>query len=272
MDFNYEKLFTVHVEHMYFADFHFSGYKIFPTAATQTLFHQYDLILKLQPGGFLILFANSFEGSNRDRESVLKELITLQFTFQISDPSFYNYTGNLPDNIDKRIFWFSNLDEIQQDWRKSDLLHTFEFVSESEMKPSPHALNYTGYIEIKFGVHIQEDLYIRFLNRSTYWRYIFIGENFQKFENLVILDKDNQQLFSGPEIVELPGGRKGIAFTSIEPIALTQRYNKYFQLVVNYDETTSHFENKLLSNLPVPSPQMTPKFDDGNIISEIFIA
>ena len=270
MNVSYEKLFKVYFEHKYFTDGRFTGYKLFPTEQSRSLMLKEGLILKSLPDGFFILFANPFEGSHRDRESMLKKNITLQFLFQIDDPLFYEYTGNLPSSLDKRIFWFSNFDKKQQVWRDSNLLHLSEFVSENDIELSADSLHYFGYIEIRFEVHLKEDLYIRFLNRATHWRYILMGEYLQKFEKLTILDKANQKLFSGPKIIELSGGNKGIAFTSTEAIVLTQQSDKHFQLVVNYDEITKHFETELISKLPVPSLQNF-KLNDGSIISEIFV-
>ncbi len=262
MNARFEKLFKVHVEHKYFGDFRFNGCRIIPTEESESLFATYGLLYRSEPAGFIVYFETTFEGNNRDRESLLKEIITLQFSFQIIDPSFYQYTGNLPDKLVKRIFWFSNFDEKQQVLRQSNLLHVSEFVAETEVRPSPDSLNYFGYIEIQFDVHLKEDLYIRFLNKSTYWRYLIVNKHLQKFEKLAILDQANQQLFSGPEIVELPDGTKAIAFTSAEPIALTQQSDKHFQLVENYDEMTNHFERKLIPRLPDPSLVTDEKFSE----------
>ena len=271
MNQHYGILCKVHFEHLYFTSSHFTGYKLIPTDESRSLFLKYGLIIKYQPDGFIILFTNSFDGSLRDRESMLKEINTVQFSFHVTDPYFYIYTGNLPVNLGKIFFWLSNFDEKTQVVRESNLLHMSEFVSERDMKSSADASIFSGYIEIRFDVQLKEDLYIRFLNRSTYWRYILVSEHLREFEKPAIFDKANKKLFSPPEIIELPNGKTGIAFTSAEAIALTQQSDNHFRLVVNYDETTKQFERELISILPGPGLGAVIKLNDGNFMSEIYI-
>jgi hypothetical protein len=253
MSVRYEKLFEVHFEHQFFTDLRFTGFNLFPVPETRSLFLQYGLVLKLQAGSCIILFANPFEGSLRDRASVLKEGMILRFNFQVSDSSFYGYTGNLPDGFINRTFMFSNFDDKQQVIRKTNLLHLGDFVSESEMKQSAKSFNGDGCLEIHFDDDLQEDLYIRFLNRSMHWRYIIVSDHLQQSGNLAIVNMENKKLFSGPETVTLPDGSKAISFLAQEPIAITQKAGRHFQLVADYDETTKHFDRVLIAQLPAPS-------------------
>jgi len=254
----FEQLLKIHVEHKYFDGFPFSGYRLSPSKETQSLFLKYGLKVKSQSGSLLVYFENPFEGSNRDRASVLKEQITLQFHLEITDPSFYQYTGNLPHHLSKIIFWFSNFKEDQQVLSTSNLLHLSEFVSESDIKPSPDASHYFGHIAIQFDVDLKEDFYIRFLNKSTHWRYIFVSDHLLDHEQLAVVDVNNQILFSEPEIVTFPNGLKGIAITSAEPIALLQHTNVHFRLVDHYDASTNHFEKEWISKLPDPPLSSNP--------------
>ncbi len=253
MNLRFQKLFQVHVEHMYFADLLFSAFKIVPTEESLSLLSKYGLIYKSLKDGFIICFEKRFEAHNLIRESLLKELITLKFSLEITDPAFHTYTGNLPDDPVRKMFRFSNFDEEQHVPVTSELLHKTEFVAQSDIASSPALLNYFGDIEIQFHPHLKADLYIRFLNRSEPWRYIIVSEDPHKLENSAILDKANEQVFSGPEPVELPDGKKGIAFTSVGPIALTQYKKTGFRLVSNFDRITKHYQSALTDNLPYPS-------------------
>lgn len=266
MDTPYDKLFKIQVEHKYFAEDRFTGFKLIPTAENRALYLKYGLLLKQESDGFIVLFATHFEGETRDKASLLKEISALQFELQLTDHSFYGFTENLPSGPEKWVFWLSNYDEKQQARRTSNLLHTSEFVSESDLKPSHKPLSYDGYIDIQLGNNLQDVLYIRFLNKSTLWRYVIIvHEDLLQFEKLAVLDKANQKRFLGPEIVELPNGSKGFAFTSTEPIPLTQHPNTHFQLVGHYKDSTSTFEKVLIPQLPTPSSV------GGADISEILV-
>lgn len=280
MTVKFEKVFSVYFEHKYFADNYFTGFAISPTEESVSLLKKYSLIFKHEKNSFTILFNTFFDGYSRNKASLLKENIALRFCIELIDPLFYQYTGNMPNNHGKRIFCFSNFDEKQQISKNSDLLHATEYVSESEAKlltnfemlPMLNSSHYFGYIDIRFNVHLAEIMYVRFLNRSTHWCYILIGEYFQQFEKMAIIDSTDQKLFTGPEKVELPDGREGIAFTSFEPIALTQQ-KKLFQLGDNYDQINKHFKTKLISMLPNPDLISISKIDDGNEhnISNIYI-
>jgi hypothetical protein len=264
MSSHYNKLFQVRVEHKYFSNLRFTGFNFFPTAETRSLFLKYGLLLKLQPDGFMVSYAGEFEGAMRNRAAVLMKGLRLQISCQLTDTSFYQYTGNLPDVSVKKTFRFSNFDEKKQAVRKSDLLHLSEFVAESEIRQPAGSNKDDGYIEIYLDDHLEEDLYIRFLNRSTYWRYIIVSEHLQQSGNLAIVDMENKKLFSGPESVTLPDGLKGITFIADEPIAISQKTSRHFQLVADYDETTKHFERVLIPQLPAPSLSAGPK--DSEII------
>lgn len=252
MSSHYNKLFQVHVEHKYFSNLRFTGFNFLPTAETRSLFLKYGMLLKLQPDGFIISYAGEFEGEKRNRASVLMKGLRLQISFQLTDSSFYQYTGNLPDISVKKTFRFSNFDEKNQAVRKSDLLHLSEFVTESDIKQTAASIKDDGYIEIYLDDHLEEDLYIRFLNRSTYWRYIIGSKPLRDYKNMAILGKGQNGRFSSPEIVALPDGSTAIAFVSDEHIALTQQDDKHFRLVADYDATTGHFGKELVSHLPVP--------------------
>ena len=223
----FEKLFSVYFEHQYFTDNAFTGFAISPTEESASLFKKYGLIIKPEKNSFTLLFNTFFEGYSGDKVSLLKENITLRFCMDLLDPLFYQYTGNIPTDHGQRIFHFSNFDKKQQTSSNSNLLHATEYVSEREadlltdfeILPTVNSLHHFGYIDIRFNVQIAEKMYVRFSPRSTYWCYILISAYFQQFEELAIIDKDGQNLFAGPEKIDLPDGKEGIAFTSSEPIA-----------------------------------------------------
>jgi hypothetical protein len=262
---HYIKLFEVHFEHKYFSDGRLNGVKILPSAETQSLFVRYELVLKPQADGFIVFFAETFEGVKRDREVVLNKIIKLQFTFQFADPSFYTYTGNIPDDTVNKIFRFSNFDEKRKIVKKSPLLHVADFVGETEIQQPRSNFNSNGYIDVYLHDQLDEDLFIRFMNRSTYWHYTIVSSYFQGVENMAIIDKTNQKIFSGPESVVLPNGSKGITFSAYDPHPLTERYDNSFRLVAGYDETTRQFERQLVARLPGPALQNITKLKHSDI-------
>ena len=257
MLYKFDKLFSVTFHHSYFAESHFNGIRVSPTKESQSLLNKYGLPYKTLSNGLQVYYETSFEGRERHRASLLKENITLQFRIDLADLSFYNYTGNIHDNPSDRVFWFSNLDENQQIRKDTDLLHAAEYVSEKDKKPLMNYKNLNsppfGFIEIQFNEIQSELMLIRFSTLCTYWRYILTSEYLQKLEKPAIINKTTQKQFIGPEIFELPDGKKVKAFTSSEPIALTEKINKSFQLGDNYDPVAKHFETDLISVLPNPN-------------------
>ncbi|TAH05093.1 MAG: hypothetical protein EAZ16_03490 [Sphingobacteriales bacterium] len=254
MNSTYTKLFKVQVEHLYFDDLQFNGCKFSPSATSSALFIKHGFVIKKQADGFIVFFVNPFEGNNRIRETVLKNMFRLQFFMHLTEPSFYNHTANLPNNFSNQYFSLNNFDDdVRQIIRNSNLLHQSEFVTETEIKQQTDSSNYFGSIEIQFDLALKEDFYIRFLNKKIHWRYIIVNTDVLQLEKLAILDSANKNVFSAPELVTLPNGVKGWAFTSNQPIANTQRKYPTFQLVTNYNETTNTFEKKILHSLPIPS-------------------
>lgn len=247
----YSTLFQIHLEHRYFQNTLLHGLSLSPTKESHALFNNHGLVLKEQQGVYTIYFANPHEGIERDRESVLQVIGSLQFMLTISDPLFRTYTGNLDVTLDKKILWFTNFDEQQHALKTSNVLHISEFVSESDVRPIPDTLHCFGLIEIRMGANLPQDFYIRFLNRSIHWRYLIVDTGLQNHEKIVILGEGNEKRFSEPEEVDLHDGSKGIAFTSIEPIAITQR-SEHFDLISYFDENASHSGKTLLKGLPTP--------------------
>lgn len=252
MSSTFDLLFRVNINHHYFGDLPFTGFNIVPTKDCRSILSEFGLVLKPNVDGFMIIFDTAFNGTTRSREAVLKNGFTLDFTLQITDPLFYTYTAYLAADFRKKAIWLSNFDDNQQDYRKSDLLHDSEYVSESDIKPSLDPLNH-GHIEIWCYEHLKESFHICFLNNSKHWKYIIVGEQLPQQEKLAILNHASQKAFSEPEKVQLPDGKMGLSFTSKQPIAVYHKYNEFFQLVSNYDELTNHFDKKLISKLPTPS-------------------
>jgi hypothetical protein len=263
----FEKLFKVPIEHKYFADLCFNKCKIWPSSKSALLFKKYALVYEQVNSGFIVYYNTIFEGKYRNRESVLKEVFTLQFHFNITDPLFYAYT-NIPNSHANNCIWLSNFEESIQIVKTSDLLHISEYVSESDLKPSPaDNLNNFGYIEIKVADELKEDLHIRFLNNNIYWRYIITS--LQKFDNLSIVDEANQIQFSEPEIVELADGTRRYILNAVEAILCEEKSNMQLRLVANYNKITNHFEEVLISKLP--NATLNFIVADGKIISEIYV-
>ncbi|MBK8392006.1 MAG: hypothetical protein IPL23_23220 [Saprospiraceae bacterium] len=248
----FDLLFRVNIKHHYFGDLPFTGFNILPTKECRLILSEFGLVLKPNVDGFMVIFATAFNGTTRSRDAVLKNGFTLDFTLQITDPLFYTYTAYLAADFRKKAIWLSNFDDNQQDYRKSDLLHDSEYVSESDIKSSLDPLNH-GHIEMWCDEHLKESFYICFLNNSKHWKYIIVGEQLPQQEKLAILNHASQKAFSEPEKVQLPDGKMGLSFTSKQPIAVYHKYNEFFQLVSNYDELTNHFDKKLIGKLPTPS-------------------
>jgi hypothetical protein len=75
-----------------------------------------------------------------------------------------------------------------------------------------------------------------------------------------VLNKKTRQIFIGPETVELPDDRTGLAFISEEPMLLSNEPNRSFQLVENYE--AGNDKHKIIVDV-LPNP-------DVNNISQNF--
>ena len=107
MNSNYEPLFSVYFKHNYFVSGIFANLELKPTNETLKIIKDYELVIKKGIGSLSVHFPTVFASSTNTRNIILSDKLKLQFTIQCNDPYFMNYTSNMPNDIENKMFlWF----------------------------------------------------------------------------------------------------------------------------------------------------------------------
>lgn len=261
MSSSFHQLCSVTISHPYFSNGLLPACAIAPLAPTRALMQSHGLLFKPQAGGFCVFFEDTIDG-NTDKASVLTKNLTLAFSFTINDPLFYTYTANLPADGYKNILRFSNLNKNQQvAFDRADELGLVEDGAET-----------AGSIEIALDPALPEKLYIRFVNRAVYWRYLFTGEALKQFKNLAVIDSANQHLFGEAAWQTGQANKSFLSFTSVNPIALTKDARQAFKLVAGYNTATGNFDQQLVAHLPCATAAACHSFVNGTMVADIYVA
>ena len=276
MKYAYQVLLNVTFNHTYFSDGIFRSLSVEPTAATHKLLLNNGLLFKAYSGGFRILFETDSNGSNRTRESYLKDNLSCSFKLSLNDKSFYNYTALEPSDISKSIFYFSNILAGNESLR--DSLHTGEFVATKDLR----ALNENteqyftkpfAILDLTLSSELPELYSLKFKAKETIWRYILLGDDLKSLDKPAVIDHTGTDLFDGPQKLQFHGN-EGIAFSSKTPISFSEKSIHNFQLVENYDSETGRYK-VLMRALPHANPALITLIDnndlENNNYSEIFI-
>jgi len=267
----FDILVKVNFSHSYFSDGVFNGFTVNLTDATSKVLLNHDLMMKPFNNGFYILYNQNFAGTARTRQDILNQQLTLDFTLVLNDPLFYNYTADVPVQIDRSIYFFNNT------LNTNGSLHADEFVSENDIQP----LSYFNeqffvkpFAKVILGVNssLQNEYTIKFKARSTYWRYILMSNYLQELNSPAIIDADSANAFGVPAKINLPGNRQVNAFTSGQALQLSQRPAKAFQLAENYESGSSKYR-VVIRSLPYPDISAISRLPNNSSsnFSDIFI-
>lgn len=267
----FDILVKVNCSHSYFFNGIFNGFTVKPADATSRALQNHDLLMKPFNGGFYILYNQNFAGTTRTRQDVLNEKLTLDFTLVLNDTLFYNYTADAPAQIDQSIYFFNNT------LNTNGLLHANEFVSESDVQPVSYFkeqffVKPFAKLTLAISSDLQNEYTIKFKARSTYWRYILMGNYLQELNSPAIIDADSTNAFGVPAKIDLPGNRQVNAFTSGQALQLSQRPAKAFQLAENYENGSSKYK-VVIRSLPYPDISAISRLPNNSSsnFSDIFI-
>jgi hypothetical protein len=281
----YENLFSMYYRHKYFADNLFTGFRLTPSNDSLDLMKRYGMVLKIFPDGFKIFYENTFAGTTRTRQMLLKDNIRLTFRLDLADPLFYNYTGYVAPGAGNNIFFFTNVPAEKRLTHFPGLLHHYRFVTEKELvtfDAAPHPLESTfselylskpfGHIELQLNEQLEETMYISFLCQFTYWHYLLVNDNFKQWKNLAVIDRHSKRAFLSEGLLDMPDGRKAQAFLSKKSIAVTRVQNRSFSLVENYDPVNNKFQKNVIPVLPNPDINATTKIKGGKYETKMNIS
>ncbi|MBW4891599.1 hypothetical protein KXQ82_17870 [Mucilaginibacter sp. HMF5004] len=277
MRFAFDILTQVKFSHSYFSDGVFAGLDVNMDIATKKMMDNLGLMYKPFKGGFYILFDRHIVSTERKREDVLTEKVIFNFTLELKDPLFYNYTANLPQQIDKSIYYFRN--SLKTTPGVANPLHNDEFVNEKDvvnLSDKRHHFFKKPFAKLSILVHPELETHyaINFDVRQTYWRYILVSDYLHKLSNPAIIDDKDGNIFGEQFDLELPDTKRVRGFVSANKMALSQRQAKMFRLVENY-ETGAAKHKDVIGALPYPDVRSISRLSVNNTnpanYSDIFI-
>ncbi|MBS1635990.1 MAG: hypothetical protein JST26_08700 [Bacteroidetes bacterium] len=251
MNVAYKILFSVKFRHGYFADSSFRGLKAFPDESTLIYMRNHAIVFKETGDGFQVIYECRAEEAETGRTSLLDSPDKLRFILKLEDPSFFNYTAIQPSSLTSSVFYFQN---PRSSDRAAPELHVGDYVSGADMRAlsdldTAFFVKPFGLIDIQLYKDLPEMFFIRFLEKSTYWRYLLVSDHLRELSAPAVASADI--VFKGPSELILPDNKKAIAFESVERIPLSQRSKQTFQLLENFD-IAQRKGRVILRVLPVP--------------------
>jgi hypothetical protein len=281
MTLEFDILFTVSFRHAYFSSARLECLTVAPDAATGQALKNHGLLFKPFKNSFQVFYDTALAGRKRKRAELLEGKLQLRFILSLNDPHFYNYTEIVTNNLKEVVFYFNNSSTRNAAGKPYDLLHDHEFVTEKDLV-TPEAIGENffvkpfGVLDIQVSPALKLEYSIHFNKKTSYWRYIVVGDHLKGLNNPAILNMNDQAVFNSPEKIELPDRREALLFTSLAPISLAEIPGELFQLVENYDFGAGR--HKVVKKaLPVPDIRSVSsgsgknKTEQKTNYSEIFI-
>ncbi|QNK63914.1 hypothetical protein H7F33_05310 [Pedobacter sp. PAMC26386] len=247
----YHKAFSIFFKHDFFPDGNLRSLTVKPTTETKLTLRNNGGILVPFQYGIHVLYDSLYYGNERLRTEFLESAEHLNFLVMNNDHNFYNYTTAFNTDISCNYFLFTNTGNAN--------LHAGNYVGKDDIRAVDTRDNDFfskpfGIIDIQLHNALQESLQISFSTVSTYWCYVLSTDYLQELINPAILDKETQELFSGPETAQLTENKTALLFFSKNPITHYQRVVHTFQLVEDYHPEQQSYK-VVLPVLPGPSPR-----------------
>jgi len=104
---------------------------------------------------------------------------------------------------------------------------------------------------------IKADYSINFYNRETIWKYFLISKEYQKFNDLTIINSAREQIFEAEK-----EDAETLVLTSKQTLPLKEHPSDTFQLVNNF-QPNQRSETVVLKHLVKPSPEQLYRDDKG---------
>jgi hypothetical protein len=251
MSSNYAPLFTVNFKHDFFSNGIFAHLDIKPTNETLKIIRDYELVIRKNIGSFSIHYPTVFASSPNTRTNLLSDKLNLHFTLLCNDSSFMNYTSNLPNDIENKMFLF------QYPLNKGSNLHVNQLVTEIDMIDFrdfeiPYFAKPFGHLKIVLDQDLPIENFIKFAAPSLYWRYIIRSPHLLDYSGLAITNKNRNIQFDGPYPVTLPNGDPALSFVSPNIIPQKELTQLTWQLVEQFN-TDGNGGKTIIPNLQHPN-------------------
>lgn len=265
---HFTPLFTLNVEHAFFADGRCTNLRFIATPATQRILQQYQLLAKADDTGFSILVDQDFLVPF-DEEALLR------FEAFAQDPYFGFYTAETQGQAQPLYCTTKNITADN-----GGLVISNEPVAElqgatpARIKPGTKTPLLIVDIELngaEFAAAVQDATpvtrSIRFNTRDIYWKYYFFGELAKLELAIHDLSSQVQVAFDPSDEVVVKNGK---AFISQTPIAMSSEPKQRFQL-----KDKNNSGKTLIKRLPNAGVNLISKSMDRRgqqiLVAEIYV-
>lgn len=267
---HFKPIFTLNVEHAFFANGRCTNVVFVAMSGTQRVLQQYQLLIKAHDSGFSILV---------DQECLIPfdENAVLRFEAFAQDPYFGFYTAETlgqtqPLYCTTKNITADNTGLVISNEQPAELQGATS--APARIKPGTKTpllivdidLNSAEFIAAVQGEYLVTRR-IRFSTRAIYWKYYFFGE-------LAQLELDIHDLSSHATVAFDPSGeavaKNGKAFISQSPIAMSSEPKQRFQL-----KDKSNAGKILIKRLPNAGVNLISKSKDLRgqqiLVAEIYV-
>ncbi|MBI3716471.1 MAG: hypothetical protein HY255_10800 [Betaproteobacteria bacterium] len=284
----YRPLFSLTVEHQFFADNLCRGLRLEPYRQSATLMEKGACVWRPQIGGVAVYADVSRLALLRSWLAEATPAFSLGFQAFAEDPLFDGYTGGFRRDTDSTLS-FASGNAVAEDAGARYRLHAAECVSDADrasaqraelpagascwpaapkfdvwIKVDPDAIDATSSARDAAG----RDYYLRFASRETLWQYNVFGDFSPEQVSVVDLADKTEFAALGPR--NFANGRAGQRLRSRAPIALRERSAQRFQLRLQDHGS----ERVIVKRLPVASAgQFNIEEHEGapTWVSEIYV-
>ncbi|MDP4209279.1 MAG: hypothetical protein Q8928_10755 [Bacteroidota bacterium] len=276
MQVEYDILTNVIYRHRYFSNLKLECFSIHPDKSSEDVMLNNGLIFKPFKDGFVLLYEAYSNGQRRERVEILDSSITLRYYLTLTDNNFFNYTDGGMDNLVDSIYYLHNINDNRTKPSLGSLLHLDEFVSKADIYScksfgETFSIKPFAIIDIHLNKELLTEYSLIFKEKQTYWRYVLVSEYLKNLQQPAILGE--QEIFIGPDNIQLPNKQEALYFTSNIPISLSQSPLKHFKLVENYEKGSPAYR-VVMRLLPTPNPaniSTISNIRNDKIYSDIFI-
>lgn len=204
-----------------------------------------------------VLHSENFAGESELVQPVYDQIVIPGFNSG-DDYRFTNAAGNeiYSQNISPSIKNGSsfNIFNLQQGLilfhsKENDVKKYYHYSNAVWKKPFAVLEIFPGKLYHQFKENGKVEYVINFSNRKTIWKYFLVSPVYNKFNNLSIINKAKEQVFSSPEKQSVHPETDALVFESKNKIPLAEHTDEVFQLVDNY--SAGNGKGKIvLKNLP----------------------
>jgi hypothetical protein len=279
-------LFSVKVEHAFFADGVCKGLRLLPTASTSDLLSRARCLVRPTPGGVIVACDTAAKQILRDQCRDADDALRVEFLARAPDDQFANYTDRAPAEGASLLHFDSDgatLDPVTSRWRlaatsranqppRQDHESMRAAMTPSQRLPAP-AFSVSIAVaaaDVDAIDQAGKTYCCALAARTTIWKYYLLGDWTALAEELQIVDLGQHVLFETAVVEPLSNGQSAWVVRSKSRIPLQYRSDQRFQL----RQRNGGSDKVLVKRLPVPSSSGLSRESLAGVptlVSEIYV-